>query len=416
MFSLPPFITLIRKVRPWQDGQWQYLRQQITRYDSRAAPSPHSNLDHLRSAALWLAEAQDATITAFQKGGVAGRYLLGQGWTDAYPKTTGDLIPTFLALDKLFPDDGFEDRAKACVNFLRPLQMSDGAYPAGEITSGPQTPSSFNTAQILCGLMAWHRHTGDEVSLGSALRAGDWLVAAQSRDGPWRQHFIGGIPSTHDAYIGCWLAELGEMTGDSRYFNAARRNLNWVLGKQDKTTGWIDLAGYDRAQQKKREALTHSIAYTLMGMLRSALILEDEKAIAAVRQAALGVARLLERKGWLPAVLDWQWQPQTAHACLTGNAQMAELWLTLHQLAPDKHLFDAAVVALDIVKRSQSLDNPDPGIRGGISGSNPVWGEYIFMALPNWAAKFFVDALMLLEVQNKAQAQMFRDRNGIQRY
>jgi folate-dependent phosphoribosylglycinamide formyltransferase PurN len=40
------------------------------------------------------------------------------------------------------------------------------------------------------------------------------------------------------------------------------------------------------------------------------------------------------------------------------------------------------------------MRSSNPGIRGGIAGSSPVWGDYIRLAIPNWAAKFFIDALL----------------------
>ena len=35
------------------------------------------------------------------------------------------------------------------------------------------------------------------------------------------------------------------------------------------------------------------------------------------------------------------------------------------------------------------------GTHGGIKGSHPVWGGYDPFRYPNWAAKFFADALMM---------------------
>jgi hypothetical protein len=55
-------------------------------------------------------------------------------------------------------------------------------------------------------------------------------------------------------------------------------------------------------------------------------------------------------------------------------------------------------VALSIInhlKSTQSLNDRDPDIRGAISGSLPIWGGYGSFAFPNWAGKFFADALML---------------------
>jgi hypothetical protein len=44
---------------------------------------------------------------------------------------------------------------------------------------------------------------------------------------------------------------------------------------------------------------------------------------------------------------------------------------------------------------TQDISTPDPNVRGGIKGSNPVWGRYASMSFPNWATKFFVDAMWL---------------------
>lgn len=384
-------LALIKGIKPWQKGQWRYLRQQL----QSAVPNPSifSDEAHLRSAAAWLVTAQDES----RDGGIPGRHLLGKGWTKPYPKTTGDVIPTFLKLATRLADSQYNDRAEKCVHFLLPLQDTNGAFPAGESGQTSPLPSAFNTAQIISGLVAWHMATGDHKSLDSAIRAADWLLSVQEVDGAWRRHVFNDVASTHDSYLACWLAELGVLLARSDYLDAAHRNLIWVLSHRETTTGWIDLAGYDAQQQGAREALTHSIAYTLMGALRSARALGDDRAVSLIRQSAALPAELLLHNKKLPAILDWQWKAKTNYSCLTGAAQLAELWLTLHGMEPDVRFLEAARSALNIVKHSQSLENPNPAIRGGIPGSNPIWGSYIFMGLPNWASKFFIDALLLLE-------------------
>src|SRR5262249_51573880 len=93
-------------------------------------------------------------------------------------------------------------------------------------------------------------------------------------------------------------------------------------------------------------------------------------------------------------------------ACLTGNAQLALLWLQIAEHGGDVRFVNAAFKAIDEVKRAQSLDSRSDGIRGGVPGSQPIGGEYVpfalpyswatlfVHALPNWAAKFFGDALL----------------------
>ena len=58
-------------------------------------------------------------------------------------------------------------------------------------------------------------------------------------------------------------------------------------------------------------------------------------------------------------------------------------------------LRDNARRAIAFLKENQQLDNPDPIVRGAIAGSRPIWGRYSMFEFPNWAAKFFADALMM---------------------
>ena len=46
--------------------------------------------------------------------------------------------------------------------------------------------------------------------------------------------------------------------------------------------------------------------------------------------------------------------------------------------------------------RCQDLATPNPAVRGAIKGSQPIWGRYAPFSYPNWATKFFIDAVLLL--------------------
>ena len=346
--------------------------------------------EHLEAAAAWLARAQDAQ----RDGGVSGRYHLGRGWSSSYPETTGYIVPTLLALEAEAGVAGFRARARRCIDFLLGVQLECGGFPGMEIAQNRDTPSIFNSAQILNGLTAWHRATGDEAVLRAATRAADWLTAEQDPDGAWRRHLYGsGRTYTYMAHAGCWVAEFGAHTGERRYLDAAQRHLDWVLSHVDASTGWIDDCGFDDGSGE-RTAVTHTIAYTIQGVLTISHILGDERGMAVARRAARAVARRLGLSKWLPGRLDARWRPAAPYACLTGNAQMALIWLELHRIDGDPALVDAALRAIDLVKRAQVMRSSDPGLRGGVAGSDPMWGQYIELAVPNWAAKFFVDALL----------------------
>ena len=354
-----------------------------------ASRRPGSDAEHLRAAAAWLARAQDAT----PDGGVVGRYQLNGGWSSSYPETTGYIVPTFLALASAL-DPAFEGRAQRCVEFLLTLQLECGGFPAGEVAANRTEPSVFNSAQIVHGLLRWHLHSGDEASLRAARRAADWIVSLQEADGAWRRHAVGAQPATHMAHLSCWLAELGAYCADTRYLEAASRHLDWVMSHRDPVTGWFDRCDFDAEDHEARVATTHVIGYALSGVLVLGRTLERDDALAAVRLAGERLAHALERDGWVSGVLDAEWQPRAASACLTGNAQIALFLLDLHAQQADERLLQVAVHAIDLVKRSQLVHVRAPDLSGAIPGSAPIWGSYIRGACPNWAAKFFIDALL----------------------
>ena len=379
----------VRDAKAWRPATMALLSDGFL-HRRRNALHGISNREHLEAAAQWLARAQDAQ----PDGGVSGRYGVGTGWSSSYPETTGYIVPTMLALEADAGLPGFRQRAKRCIDFLLSVQLESGAFPGMEIAENRDRPSVFNSAQILNGLTAWHRATGDETTLHAARRAADWLTAEQDADGAWRRHLYGsGRTYTYMAHAGCWLAEFGSHVDEPRYLAAARRHLEWVLTHVDESTGWINDCGFEDGT-RGRSAMTHTIAYTIWGVLMMSDILGHESGMNAARRAAHAVARRLELSKWLPGKLDATWKAASNYACLTGNAQMALIWFELHRLEGDPALVSAACKAIDLVKRAQPMRSNNPGFRGGVPGSDPIWGDYISLAVPNWAAKFYIDALL----------------------
>jgi len=389
MGRLRDLARILRDGRAWRGPNRDFLLQGVY-HRQRNAERGFTDQAHLVAAATWLERAQDAS----GDGGVSGRYFLDRGWSSSYPETTGYILPTFLALKEALGEERFVARARQGLEFLLALQLESGAFPGGEVAENRTKPSLFNTAQILNGLVAWHRATGEVRAMHAARRAADWMLSIQDPDGAFRRHCYGDLATTYSTHASCWLAEFGAHAGDDRCLRAAGRHLDWALGYADPRTGWFDNCGFGPKDHEDRIAVTHTIAYTLWGVLFTSELLRRNDGVEVVRLAAEGIARRLELSRRLPGVLDHEWRSRSAYVCLTGNAQMALVWLRLHERRPDLRFLNAALKALDGIKQAQSLDSPDPGICGGIAGSNPVWGGYIYNALPNWAAKFFIDALL----------------------
>ncbi|MEM8800503.1 MAG: prenyltransferase/squalene oxidase repeat-containing protein [Pseudomonadota bacterium] len=391
MKSILSGASMAHHCRFWRPGHAAFLQFQ-RRKDAQRLQNISDDETHLEAALEWLCAAQDAT----EDGGFVGRYSLKRGWTSSYPETTGYIIPTLLRLAEERSRPDLKARAERAFSFLIDLQLENGAFPGAEVAENLTEPSPFNSAQILNGLTAFHKHTGDERALHAARRTADWLLDVMDDDGAFRKHYYYNQPSAYAAHLGCWVAEFGAHLGEEEgkpYLDAMSRHVDWVI-RQQSENGWYDTAGFDAEQHEKREAFTHTIAYTIWGVLYMGILLGRDDVVASARLAADGVAERLETQGWLPGMLGHDWSGREASACLTGNAQMALIWFKLFELTGEGRYGEVASQAIDLVKMAQPLTSPNPGIRGGIAGSDPVWGAYIFTSIPNWAAKFFIDALL----------------------
>ena len=384
------------RYRFWRKAHWRAIS---AHRDTVAALATDSDDLHLQAALGWLMLAQDAA----NDGGFTGRYRLDKGWSTSYPETTGYIIPSLLALAEAV-DAGHLSlavesseliaRASRAGQFLLDIQFDDGAFPAGEIGPTTKNPSPFNTAQIINGLHQFHKYSGMEKYLLAATAAADWLVGAQDDDGAWRQWFYHNIPATYCTHLACWLAEFGVYADSEKYKASAYKNAQWVLAQQDPATGFFDKCGFTEEEQGLRIADLHTIAYNQAGLIRIGKALGSQEILEAAETAANGVLVTLNRLGWLPGMLDYQWRSKANSACLTGCAQMALVWMELYELTSQRKYLDGAELALQFVKQGQILESEDAALAGAIPGSAPLWGWYNDGVMPNWAAKFFIDAIL----------------------
>lgn len=337
----------------------------------------------------WLGRAQDSSST--NDGGVARHYSLIDGWGPSYPETTGYIIPTMLAYAHLKNDEALRQRARRMLDWLLAIQLPEGGFQAGTVDAKPVVPTTFNTGQILLGLACGVQEFGDRYR-EPLRRAAEWLVKTQDPDGCWRKHpspFAEPGEKAYETHVAWGLMEAARVENSREYGDAALANVRWAL-QQQQENGWFAkccLSDYT-------QPLTHTIGYTLRGIVEAYRFSKEPSFLQAARKTADGLLSALKLDGFLPGRLDHQWHGTVSWACLTGTVQIAHCWLLLYEVTDDVRYRNAAVRANRYVRGTMNLTG-SLGIRGGIKGSFPVDGGYGTYEYLNWACKFFVDAQVL---------------------
>lgn len=373
------------------------MRESIRDLLGRRRNDVSDNRRHLEEAVAWLCRAQDVT----PDGGVARSYSLvykpffgKKGWLGSYPETTGYIIPTLLDYAQFAGREDLRRRAIRMADWEIEVQMSHGAVVGGTIDF-PPTPAVFNTGQVILGWCRVFRETGDARYLDAARRAGDYLVSCQNEDGAWcrgSSRFARRGSTVYNTRVSWGLVLLADLTGDARYREAAIRNLDWALSKQ-RANGWFA----DNCLDDPDRPLVHTIAYAVQGILEAGIALGETRYIERAAETARVMAELLRADGSLAGRYDRAWRPAAAWSCLTGNMQMSVIWSSLHARGIVRGLNEAAAHINGFNRSLHDWRAADAGIRGGVKGSYPVYGDYGRFEYLNWAVKFTVDALLLEE-------------------
>jgi glycosyltransferase involved in cell wall biosynthesis len=364
-----------------------------------------SSGQHLDEAIGWLCRAQDAV----SGGGVSYGFDLKEGWLRPYPETTGYIIPTFINYARDRQTQIGEDQARSIrerayrmARWLTTVQMQAGALPGGTLGLEPK-PTVFNTGQVLQGWCCAYREFEDETILERLVRAARWLVSMQDDDGCWRKSMSPltvQTPATYNVRTAAALLEAGNLLDQPAFREAAIKNFDWAL-EQQRDNGWFE----NNCLTDIKQPLTHTIGYTLEGLLDAAVALRSDRYLAAVVRASRHLKNAVRADGFLAGRFDADWQPRASWNCLTGACQIALVWCRLGRILKDDEYLSSAAKLLSFVKRTQRLE-PDAmhrdsepsypdGVRGGIKGSHPSWGDYDPFRYLSWGAKFFADAILL---------------------
>lgn len=346
---------------------------------------PKSDEEHLEAAIQWLYRSQDVTDC----GGSAAYYSLFTGWSGPYPETSGYIIPTLYDYAEYADSDEARQRAEQMARWLLELQFESGAFPEG-VDPGPNAgPSVFNTGQILFGLIRAYEETGDETFRQAAEDGADWLVSVQHPDGFWDRYDYLNERHSYCSRVAWALLLVDSISSGTPYRESAKNHLYWVVSRQTENT-WFRNSGFEEGDTP----FLHTIAYTIRGLLEAGVLLEDNEILSAAVESSEHLRNIQQNNGVLFGAFDANWNHDEFY-CPTGNAQMASVWFRLASICQEDKYADAARDSVRFLKKSHTFRSPPTEISGSFSGSVPVWDSYLRFRYPNWATKFFIDAILL---------------------
>ena len=346
-----------------------------------------------RSMALaikWLLKSIDKNT-----GGSRANYSLFwnglKGWSGPYPETTGYIIPTFLELSKISKCNQLKDKAEKMGNWLLTLQFKDGSFPGGIYSGKQREKSVFNTGQIILGLTELFTTTGRKEFLKSSQLAADWLVGELDDSGNWLKHnYVNNFSPSYYTRVVWPILKVAYLTGDPDLKTGAIKAIESILTHRKKNS-FISGSGF----KENGPTVLHTLAYTIRGLLESAELLGNQEYYSYAENISYKILRKFElnKRFWGAYYKDFQgvkW-----YQCLTGNVQMVIIWLKIYLKKEDPRFLNAAVKAIDSVAEKQIKSHWNKNLVGAIPGSSPVFGRYMMFRYPNWAVKFFLDAILL---------------------
>jgi len=322
--------------------------------------------------------------------GSAAYYHLWRGWAAPYPETTGYIIETLFDYGDYFQEEQWRNLATRCADWLCSIQLANGAFPGGVGIEGE--PLIFDTGQIIFGLTRTFVETGEEKYRLAFEKAVHWLLELLKPDGSWRQYaYVPGYTPSYYTRVVWAVLNANQVLRQAGIDQQMQQALDFYLQKitpNQSIQDWAFAPG--------EAAFTHTIAYTLRGMLESALLLEQSDLLAQPLHVLDKIVKLHQQRGKLAGCYDAHWQGDYTFSCVTGDAQMSILLARAYQTTGDQIYLEVATQVFERVAGRQ-WTFPFHGLRGAIPGSAPVWGAYQRFRFPNWAAKFYLDMYLILE-------------------
>lgn len=347
----------------------------------------------LEAAVSWILRATDATPDT---GVSLGFFPLApeENWKPSYPETTGYIITSLLKYAADFDRSDIREAALKMADWEIDVQMASGAVQGGPICAPEkQTAAAFNTGMVLDGWCSAYEQSNEDKYLKALEKAALFLMNDLDKEGYFKTNgsFVSqGEFKTYTCLCAWAMYRAGLLLNNEDIKKAAIRSVEAAL-RQQNDQGWFA----HNCLTHSHMPLTHTIGYVIQGVFEVGVLSNRQDFVDAAVKALSAVVAKQEKNGWLAGRFDHNWKPACDYVCLTGSVQLAIICYRMAELYANHDLVTMANGLTNFVKATQLMDYEQTAMVGAIAGSYPIEGDYMKDSYPNWATKYYIDALML---------------------
>jgi len=278
----------------------------------------------------------------------------------------------------------YDEKAATLARWLTGQQRNDGTWPAGSLDLANAAPGVFASSVALSALVDYREAGGGDRLLLEAIRNNmSWLTRMQDDEGIYRHYLF------HDPGGCSWsavaLARAGSLLQDEHALAAAGKTAKHLMALT---------ADGDMAEPGDRAAAfsSWSYAWTMLALFGYGTLSGSDEALRRSREGLDRLARLQVRTGFMPGTVRPGGLASHPFGIPYANCLLALLALAWHG-------HDAGSGGRGIAERSlrqvlrRQLRSRDPRMRGGLTGSWPVSGNYKPYVIPGEAVAVFAMAL-----------------------
>ncbi|MDQ3142603.1 MAG: hypothetical protein M3Q56_10200 [Bacteroidota bacterium] len=301
-------------------------------------------------------------------------------WRKPYPETTGYLIENFLDFNK----DQIPDAEKIALqagNWLCSIQSEKGYYYSG---IKKEKISSFNTSQILFGLISCYENNHEDIFEQAASNAYNFLLNQLDGVGRWTQGLY--VNNYFPAYYSRAIWPMLLYKKKWGHSGQLEHSLNYLFDYRCDNYFFMN-AGFYPGQNP----LSHNLAYTLEGFAESSIILQRDDIFQFVMNSLETLGNQIIKKNYLAGSYDVNWNGNYTFNCVVGQAQFASLFVKAF-IWTNNILFKTIAIKLFQELLPYQNTSPDPEYYGSFASSIPNYGKYFPFQTVNWTQKFFLDA------------------------